>query len=1154
MLTGFEALGAASAVLQVISFATDVAVALKNAYEGATASEDDLHRHAKEMSEAVERVNTRCGQMNNTNSSFNTPELKNISQDCRVAAKKLETEVSYVTSLQARGDIVNAFRKAFRTSRRKKKLEDLEKTLFRYKQLIDIELKSHLCSRSEAVRLKQESAFQKLDTDVQSLVNQLAQGVTDVQNLVKQEHSTTRTAITQETTRVEVAINSHTDSQVLELRIAAETEKKCETFLQSLKAPRMNQRYNDVMDSRDASFNQVFASYEDMRDMYYGYSDDDDDPEGDDLEDDADLEDCDNSDCISHMNAIHRSWTSFNSWLQSDDQLFYIQGKPGSGKSTLVKFILDQNQTHDLAKRWSADATILSYFFWKIGSEEQNSIKGLWCSLLYQRLQGQQHLILSTLQHFSHLSLHSEYHDWSIKDLQAVWVYVANLDTRHICIFVDGLDEIRDQDGFSKLAPSIQSISRLPKTKLCVSTRPEAQIMRWLKATKAAGILLEDLTRFDMFVFVRQRFCELLPNSQISLKVFNDLRQQLVDKAQGVFLWLHLATRSIIEGIENEDSEKILFSRLRELPGDLEKLYVDMWERFNAKSSVYQETARRYFRYVLHSSNEDICIGIVLRWRWASLPLTLQIACAENTGIQQNLLTGTGTIGVTEILRMCDETKASIHSRCAGLLEVQPQKLHHNLSEKLGDNSTAFSQAFGNVAFIHRTAHDFLTDTEAGQGILRCDLLSDFPWQTRLLKGLICMVIVLASEWDLLCDSSHIINQITDPAKRRGSEGLQLATEMLDVIRPLFNKHLLRHYIYPWEPQLSFLSHLISDELFDDYVISCLTTETSPHLATSVLREGWYSGLDVKLRKSMFDALIVLGADPHEYGVLGDSSEMEPFVMKGTAFTNLLTYFLISTQNGFDHGDIEHSRTLEIAIHMATTCQDLNAAVALFASFSETGYMEILSSNLIIDSLSHTSSTLSLLVVYEVNLQFLLLYLLSKIGGNLADSVLASLQAQDVLSKIDNPSVKLRYFQRLKVTEDNLEQDIASPMMFQRVVPVIPSLLGSDIEHLFDVDFRRPSQELCMPHEDKTYLHTISRYIKDIQTEEVEVEDMVTSLAAENLGFCTYEKAGITPTYEYLRTPTESNVDSWRLFPLAMGRLKAAAATKEGTKGHEPLP
>ncbi|KAL7755250.1 hypothetical protein ACKLNR_015007 [Fusarium oxysporum f. sp. zingiberi] len=787
MLTGFEALGAASAVLQVISFASDLAVACKNAYDGATTSQDDLQRYAGRMYEAVDCVHTRSEKMSNANSKFASPKLQTIAKECKDAAGKLEAEVQYVTSLEAKGDIVKSLRKAFRVSRHQKKLQALQESLSMYQQVIKTELVSHLCSQSDAIYFQQDASFGKLDTDIQFLINQLAQGITDVKDLVKREHDATRNAITQESARAEVAINSHTDSQVLKLRTTSETKRKCEVFLQSLKAPLMNQRYNEVMDSRDASFNQVFASHEDK----------------------------------SLVKHIHRSWASFNSWLQSNDKLFYIQGKPGSGKSTLVKFILDQDQTHNLVQRWSPDATILSYFFWKIGSEEQKSIKGLWCSLLYQRLQGRQQLILSILQCFTHLSRHSEYHDWAMKDLQTVWDYLANLDARHFCIFIDGLDEVWNEDGFSKLLESIDAISMFPEIKLCVSTRPEASITRWLKTKKAAGILLEDLTRYDMLVFVQTRFRDLSPNSQVSSESIQDLRHKLVDKAQGVFLWLHLATRSIMDGIGNMDSEDMLFARLEALPGDLENLYIDLWQRMNAKSPVYVETARRYFRYVLQHPGESITIFGGQFWYLCSQPWILQIACGENPEIREKLLKSTGTMELTEILR----------------------------------------------------------------------------------------------------------------------------------------------------------------------------------------------------------------------------------------------------------------------------------------------------------------------------------------SGNLADCVLAAPQARDVLSRIDFPLVKIRYIQ-LPLTEKDTAE---SQRTFQRILSPQP-LPIRDIEQLFDVDFEGLSQDLCVPQlkfEDRTDLHIITQYVKDKETEKVDVEDIMASLAAENLGFCTYEEAGITPPYEYLREAREKLSNSWALFPLAMGRLEAAAAIKEGVEGHE---
>ncbi|KAF5630108.1 hypothetical protein F52700_7466 [Fusarium sp. NRRL 52700] len=1200
MLTGFEALGAASAVLQVISFATDVVVACKNAYDGVTTSQDDLQRHAGQMYEAVSLVHTRYEQMRIAKSNLVNPKLQNIAQECKDAADKLKAEVESVTSMQAQGDVLKSVRKAFRASRHQKRFQALRESLSEYQQVIEIELTSHLCTQNDAIYFQQQASFSKLETDVRFLIDQLARGMTDVKDLVKREHVATRHAITQEGARAEAAINSHTDGQVLELKTTAEAKRKCETFLRSLKAPRMNQRYNDIMDSGDASFNQVFATYEDMIHMYGEYSEEnshssdgyssENDGNSEDEEDsgdnngqsDDDSEDNDSSGGIeskgyksseasrnpgyqsymSDKDKIYDSWFTINSWLKSDDKLFYIQGKPGSGKSTLVKFILNQDKTRDLIQDWSPDAIIISYFFWKIGSEEQNSVKGLWCSLLYQRLQNQQQLVLSTIQNFSHLSLHSEYHDWSIKDLQAVWDYLTRLDTRSICIFIDGLDEIRNEDGFSQLSKSIQSISRLPKIKICMSTRPEAQIMRWLQTTNAVGILLEDLTRFDMLVFVRKRFRELLRNGHVSSNIFRYLRRDLVDKAQGVFLWLHLATRSIIEGIENHDSEDMLYIRLHELPGDLEKLYTDMWQRSNAKSSVYRETARRFFRYVLDDPAVTLAVGIDYCWYQISSPLTLQIACAEDHETQQHLLMGTGTIGVTRTQQMCDEAKASIHTRCAGLLEVRTSTIDMDDCDMPRDIKTAASKAIGKVAFIHRTAYDFLTDTEAGQRILGRESLPDFAGQTRLLKGLVCVMIALGSEMDLPSPVRSIIQQIALFATRWGSEGLQLATQMLDTIKPLFQKHLLRCYLDPWLPEPHFLTFLIGHDIFEGYVVSHLTVKASPHMATSVMREGWHTLPHRKLRKKTFDALVALGGDPHKYGVCLSEVYVEPFLRMKTAFTDLLTaYFLMhlrnirgempATQDAIiDLCSGDSCETLEVAIEMAKTCQDPNTAVVFFALFSDNGDMELLETNRpqwVFNNLDHKS----LFMVYEINIQFLLLHLLSKLGEGLADNILKVPGAQDILTKFDSPSIKIRYFMRPSLTGDNLKQDIAPRRKFERVVSRAASLSEIEIKCLFDVDLKNQSRESCESSEIRTKADVITQFVNDLETEEVDVEDMMITLASENLGLGTYEEAGMIPSLEFLGGSEPAIEMTWRLFPLSMRRLEAAAARKEAMKGQE---
>ncbi|KAF4502410.1 hypothetical protein FAGAP_1380 [Fusarium agapanthi] len=225
--------------------------------------------------------------------------------------------------------------------------------------------------------------------------------------------------------------------------------------------------------------------------------------------------------------------------------------------------------------------------------------------------------------------------------------------------------------------------------------------------------------------------------------------------------------------------------------------------------------------------------------------------------------------------------------------------------------------------------------------------------------------------------------------------------------------------------------------------------------------------------------------------------------------------------------------TLEMAIQMAKKCQDPKAAVVFFASFSDHGYMR------------------SLFVFYEINIQFLLLYLLSKAGKNLADSVSKVPEAQDVVTKFNNPSIKARYFMRPNQTDDNPMQVIAPRRKFERVVSSAASLSSVDITHLFEVDLKNQGQESCGSTEFQTKSDVFTQFIHDLETEEVDVEDMMLTLASENLGFGTCEEAGIIPSLEYLGSSDQSNFLAWGSFPFSMWRLEVAAGGKEAVEGHE---
>ncbi|KAL7937859.1 hypothetical protein V8C35DRAFT_290115 [Trichoderma chlorosporum] len=85
-------------------------------------------------------------------------------------------------------------------------------------------------------------------------------------------------------------------------------------------------------------------------------------------------------------------------WLQDGQGVFWISGKPGSGKSTLMKLIVNDPRTGELLNRWTSKATMITahFFFHHRGSPVQKSLSGLLRSILSQILEHkpelQQHL------------------------------------------------------------------------------------------------------------------------------------------------------------------------------------------------------------------------------------------------------------------------------------------------------------------------------------------------------------------------------------------------------------------------------------------------------------------------------------------------------------------------------------------------------------------------------------------------------------------------------------------------------------------------------------------------------------------------------------------------------------------------------------------
>ena len=85
-------------------------------------------------------------------------------------------------------------------------------------------------------------------------------------------------------------------------------------------------------------------------------------------------------------------------WLRGSQKIYWIRGKPGSGKSTLMKLLLDDPRTSAAFQSGTPlKQAEVAFFFHDRGTPLQKSLIGLLRGLLYQILEQYDELVLKVL-------------------------------------------------------------------------------------------------------------------------------------------------------------------------------------------------------------------------------------------------------------------------------------------------------------------------------------------------------------------------------------------------------------------------------------------------------------------------------------------------------------------------------------------------------------------------------------------------------------------------------------------------------------------------------------------------------------------------------------------------------------------------------------
>ena len=394
-----------------------------------------------------------------------------------------------------------------------------------------------------------------------------------------------------------------------------------------------------------------------------------------------------------------RPWDNFVEWLENGEGTYWINGKLGAGKSTLMSYICQDPRTSAALAKWGGVRVITpQFFFWNPGSHLQKSIEGLLRSLIYQILQ--ERLDLGPL-----VASGGPLETWTDRRLHTSFRRItqdSSLRRSKLCLFIDGLDEFAGDQ--SSLIDLIRSITDGHDVKICVSSRP--YIISEEAFSSSCMLKLQDLTRSDIERYVLDNIPSLPKSHSSSLRdgqITSKIAREIVERANGVFLWVSLAVKDQMEGIRNDDDPGTLWERLRTMPPEIEDVYVHLLNRI---SKVYKADTARSLKIILADDE-------IRRRRWHCSVLDVALSLHKEL---DHIISSSADVCTTDILLQCGRTRRRLFTTCSAFLEIKDHDLdssvltHLHFSEQ---QMELFQSGNATVNFLHRSAVDFF---EKGQG------------------------------------------------------------------------------------------------------------------------------------------------------------------------------------------------------------------------------------------------------------------------------------------------------------------------------------------------------------------------------------------------------------------------------------------------------
>jgi hypothetical protein len=414
----------------------------------------------------------------------------------------------------------------------------------------------------------------------------------------------------------------------------------------------------------------------------------------------------------------HLPWSSFIDWAESGSGIYWINGKAGSGKSTLMRFIVDDSRTRGHLQKWAPHGALNTpaFFFWNSGVPEQCSQAGLLRSIIHDVLEKHTNLFPEVCPEEWEKSLELAKHgvpvaleSWSLSRLQKNFKRLVGCasEKNHFCFFIDGLDEYNGD--YEEISDYFSSLSNLPYVKFCIASRP--LIVFKDSFNGFPSLKLQDLTSNDIQRYIKDKL-----NGHRRMKFWTTrepetckrLVAQLINKAEGVFLWVKLVVKSLLKGLSQRDGIPQLLKRLDAFPSDLELLYGHMLSSIDPINMeegaiLFQVFDAAYKLSVLNDSLVEIlytAYTVDLPRVFGTSEDDLRQAVKEEVGLRDLTLLKSKNCSIYAIESLSEYMDDMLRTRCGGLIEL-----------------TQTDHVQVNLHYLHRTVRDYLARADVWKGI-----------------------------------------------------------------------------------------------------------------------------------------------------------------------------------------------------------------------------------------------------------------------------------------------------------------------------------------------------------------------------------------------------------------------------------------------------